>query len=276
MTPTGLRSRASSTPSTPSPWGDSPAHPAGERTAGATPRPRRPVPLAAEQTHRAARPGAGDQPGIGGDQAAPDQSATPAAGRAVPTRGGRYALNRQVAAELLGGVGAKVSLAVDGRDGVNKATARGAAYDLILMDLQMPVMDGLEATRQLRTQGRTLPILAMTANASAEDKDECLAAGMDGHLSKPIDLSLVVAAIRQALGKTGQAATQPEGAAPNGFEAALNAQPVDTGWEELADALAAESDSAFDEPQAEAAEPCPMLKRSMRGMRRMSCRLRKA
>ncbi|HEY6528458.1 MAG TPA: PAS domain S-box protein [Cellvibrionaceae bacterium] len=110
------------------------------------------------------------------------------------------ALNRQVAAELLGGLGAKISLAVDGRDGVNKATARGADYDLILMDLQMPTMDGLEATRQLRHLGLKLPILAMTANASAEDKDECLAAGMDGHLSKPIDLNLVVAAIRHALG----------------------------------------------------------------------------
>lgn len=109
------------------------------------------------------------------------------------------ALNRQVAAELLGGVGARISLAVDGQDGVNKATAPGANYDLILMDLQMPNMDGLEATRQLRQQGLTLPILAMTANASAEDKEECLQAGMDGHLSKPIDLDLVVGAILQAL-----------------------------------------------------------------------------
>ncbi|MEY4589519.1 MAG: hypothetical protein RL497_1595 [Pseudomonadota bacterium] len=135
-------------------------------------------------------------------------------------------LNRQVAAELLGGVGAQISLAVDGLDGVHKACAKGAHYDLILMDLQMPNLDGLEATRKLRALGHTLPILAMTANASAEDKDACLAAGMNGHLSKPIDLNLVISAICNALGtqNTPQAANEPE-------REALKTEPLDESFD---------------------------------------------
>ncbi|HMW47616.1 MAG TPA: response regulator, partial [Cellvibrionaceae bacterium] len=205
---------------------------------------------------------------LAGDQAAPDQAAAPQilAGVSLLVVEDN-ALNRQVAAELLGGVGAKVSLAVDGRDGVNKATARGAAYDLILMDLQMPVMDGLEATRQLRKQGLNLPILAMTANASAEDKDECLAAGMDGHLSKPIDLNLVVAAIRQALGNTGQVAVAAEAelAAAAGIEPAPTLEQetdqashlVDADLDESAEALSADADAEFVEGAAEVAGPVP-------------------
>ncbi|MDD9212216.1 response regulator [Aeromonas dhakensis] len=97
-------------------------------------------------------------------------------------------LNQQVALELLQAVGAKVSVASNGAIALDMATK--APYDLILMDMQMPVMDGLAATRQLRQQegtGQHIPILAMTANVMAGDRERCLAAGMDDHIAKPID-----------------------------------------------------------------------------------------
>nr|WP_302848073.1 PAS domain S-box protein [Azotobacter beijerinckii] len=113
------------------------------------------------------------------------------------------ALNRQVAAELLGNEGADVELAEDGLQGVSRVLAAAPPYDLVIMDMQMPGIDGREATRRIRAGGRfaTLLILAMTANVSAADRETCLAAGMDEHVGKPIDLEELVAAILALTGR---------------------------------------------------------------------------
>ncbi len=101
------------------------------------------------------------------------------------------ALNQEVAIELLASMGFEVDLAEDGVYAVQKASQQG--YDMILMDMQMPRMDGLEATRQIRqlaTHANT-PIVAMTANAFAEDRAAAVAAGMNDHLAKPVDPNLL-------------------------------------------------------------------------------------
>jgi len=97
------------------------------------------------------------------------------------------ALNQQVASELLEAAGLRVTVAENGRQGVDAALA--ASYDLVLMDIQMPEMDGLEAARAIRghDQLRQLPIVAMSAHAMAGDKEKSLKAGMNGHITKPID-----------------------------------------------------------------------------------------
>ncbi len=119
------------------------------------------------------------------------------------------ALNRQVAFELLTNEGAIVELAEGGGEGVAKVTSREVDYDIVIMDVQMPDMDGREATRRIRADGRfdKLPILAATADAGPADRDECLAAGMSAHIGKPIDLDQMIATILQLLSITGQPAT---------------------------------------------------------------------
>ena len=127
--------------------------------------------------------------------------------------------NQQVARELLEAEGAEVTLAADGEQGVaavmrglDSATVLAAGanadaephFDLVLMDVQMPVMDGFTAATQIRQRfgPAVLPIVAMTANAMASDRDASLAAGMNDHVGKPFDLDELVATVQRHLGNT--------------------------------------------------------------------------
>ncbi len=112
-------------------------------------------------------------------------------------------LNRQIATELLQAEGAQIEVAEGGLQGVSMATQPGSSYDVIIMDVQMPDLDGLEATRRIRAHARLpyQPILAMTANASSADRDDCLAAGMSDHLAKPIDIDELVAKLLKLVGR---------------------------------------------------------------------------
>jgi PAS domain S-box-containing protein len=107
------------------------------------------------------------------------------------------AVNRQVASELLTLVGAEVHLAEGGESGVAAVVQSDQSFDLVIMDVQMPDIDGFEATRRIRADARfrQLPILAMTANASASDRAQCLQSGMTEHIGKPFDLDLAVSMI---------------------------------------------------------------------------------
>ncbi len=98
-------------------------------------------------------------------------------------------INQQVASGILEEVGVLVELCDNGKIAVERLTRDQTGVDLILMDLQMPVMDGYEATRQIQAlpHMEKIPVIAMTAHAMAEERDACLAAGMIDHVSKPID-----------------------------------------------------------------------------------------
>ena len=108
-------------------------------------------------------------------------------------------LNRDSLRRLLRRRGFEIVLAVDGEDGM--ATARSEAPDLILMDMSMPVLDGWEATRQLKAAPatRTIPIIALTAHAMTTDRDKALAAGCDDFDTKPIDLDRLLPKIHALL-----------------------------------------------------------------------------
>ena len=103
-------------------------------------------------------------------------------------------INQQIAYELLRNEGAQVAVANNGRRGVEAVLAAQPLFDVVLMDIQMPVLDGYGATAEIRShaQLQALPIIAMTANALESDKEACLAAGMNDHIGKPIDLDALV------------------------------------------------------------------------------------
>nr|MBL8410203.1 PAS domain S-box protein [Dechloromonas sp.] len=110
-------------------------------------------------------------------------------------------INQEIACEFLRDLELRIDTADNGREALEKAT--DTPYELIVMDVQMPVMDGLEATRRIRGQPgyAEVPILAMTANAFAEDRAACLAAGMTDFLRKPVDPPAMIDSIARWLGR---------------------------------------------------------------------------
>jgi CheY-like chemotaxis protein/HPt (histidine-containing phosphotransfer) domain-containing protein len=119
-------------------------------------------------------------------------------------------LNQEVANYVLLHAGASVDFAGNGRVAVSMLADGDAHYDAVLMDLQMPVMDGFEAAAAIRAMGLTaLPILAMTANAMEEDRQRALQAGMDGYLAKPIDVDELVSALQRLTGRGDAERTDP-------------------------------------------------------------------
>ena len=114
-------------------------------------------------------------------------------------------VNREVALDLLGELGMAVDVATDGVEAV--AAIEKTPYDLVLMDVQMPRMDGIEATRRMRglDNGRRAIVLAMTANAFAEDRLRCLEAGMDDFITKPVDPDLLFATLLKWLERAAPA-----------------------------------------------------------------------
>ena len=141
--------------------------------------------------------------GVGGTPEARPPTPAGQAFRALQaTRAGAQVLlaednlvNQEVATELLRSAGLEVEVVGNGAEAIEKVRSR--AFDLVLMDVQMPDVDGLQAARTVRMlrNGRTVPIIAMTANAFGDDREACLAAGMNDHIAKPVDPDLLYATL---------------------------------------------------------------------------------
>jgi len=126
-----------------------------------------------------------------------------------------HPLNQQLATELLKRAGMEVVIASDGRDALARLADSGP-FDGVLMDCQMPVMDGYDATRELRTNPawQRLPVIAMTASALAEDRDRALASGMNAHITKPINVEAMLRTLAEWV-RGGPAAVRAAAEAPS-------------------------------------------------------------
>ena len=127
-------------------------------------------------------------------------------------------INQQIAIELLEGAGAQVTVANNGREALDQLLADPTAFDVVFMDLQMPEMDGHQATTAIRNDPRftDLPIIAMTAHASQEERARCLAEGMNEHITKPIAPALLFATIEKYYSPARAAAVRAARAAGAG------------------------------------------------------------
>lgn len=137
------------------------------------------------------------------DEAAPAEMSTYADKRVLLVEDNE--LNMEIMEELLGLFEVQIAKAEDGQQAVDLVQAKPSGYfDLVLMDIQMPVLDGYQATQQIRAlphaDAQTLPIYAVSANALAEDVQNSLASGMNGHIAKPVDLDELEKVLRKCLG----------------------------------------------------------------------------
>ncbi len=141
-------------------------------------------------------------------------------------------INQQVAKEILEGAGLNVVLAADGQEGVN--AVKESNYDVVLMDVQMPVMDGYTASREIRnskSEIRNVPIIAMTAHAMAGDDQKSIDAGMNDHITKPIDPDKLFATLQKwvqpVAARTAAEKSLPESGGAAVPDAPVTAQPVE-------------------------------------------------
>ena len=162
--------------------------------------------------------------------APPRPSPEPATGRPRPLRvlvAEDNVVNRKLIVTILQRRGHRVRAVENGREALEAVNARGPRPDVLVMDLQMPEMGGLEATRAIRSReqatGDYLPIVALTAHAMQGDRERCLAAGMDDYLSKPID----VARLLESVERFGGAQAPPDAAVPAAAPAAAVAPVFD-------------------------------------------------
>jgi CheY-like chemotaxis protein len=118
-------------------------------------------------------------------------------------------VNQKVVLAMLRKRGYNIEIANDGREALDKLEAAEPPYDLVLMDVQMPVLDGLETTRMMRRDPRweNLPVVAMTAHAMTGDRERCLAAGMNGYISKPVQPALLITTLERHLAGAALART---------------------------------------------------------------------
>jgi PAS domain S-box-containing protein len=134
--------------------------------------------------------------------------------------------NQQIALEMLEEVGSSVCLAANGMEALE--LLRQTAFDCVLMDVQMPLMDGLEATRRIRADPRLadIRVLAMTATATSEDRVRCIEAGMDDFISKPIQPALMYQTIANWLPERDAARARPAASARPAFKTTLGGDPA--------------------------------------------------
>jgi signal transduction histidine kinase/CheY-like chemotaxis protein/HPt (histidine-containing phosphotransfer) domain-containing protein len=126
-------------------------------------------------------------------------------------------VNQKVVLAILRKKGYQIDVANDGREALEKLEQPGAKYHLVLMDVQMPVLDGLEATRAIRRnpEWQRLPIIAMTAHAMNGDRERCLRSGMDAYISKPVQPAHLVATIEKYLASVPSNGRQPVSPSPS-------------------------------------------------------------
>ena len=110
-------------------------------------------------------------------------------------------INRSIISSILEDTGIEIDFACNGSEAVSRYRSARGIYDLILMDIHMPEMDGYEATGRIRASDQKVPIIAMTANVFREDIERCLKAGMNGHLGKPVDIGEVISTLRTYLNR---------------------------------------------------------------------------